>query len=676
MASNTNIPAISSAADKIKSVSSYDSNNSTVSYDPNVDYQARINAAVAAGDMTSAAAAERQRNAKIDATGSTQQKTNNYSQYLSNGTQNSGSTYYDKNVDYQAEINKATAAGDMQTAALLERQRNAKIQGEGMTNQQQTSEYAAYNPSSSKTYNGTNYNSNLDYMAGMLQAAQNGDLETARQLEQTRNAKIDGDGLDFEKTNLFGVQQTTEQPTEQTATPTTTTTPQQVYVNSGSSNSSSSSSSGNGYRYSDILANPNDLVSTMIDQLNSWREAAAQQSQLKRDYAVEQGVNELQRALEDAQQQFQTQRDQVSNDERKGLDNSALYAEARGDRGGIGQEQYNLIQSSAAQNRLAVSQAQTKLSTDTARQIADLRAQGEFSKADDLLSLAQTYLSQLTQLQQWGADYSLDYASFQESIRQWEAEYELQKAQIMGSLNGVSTLAAKQYETSKQQWQDEFNWSKYTWQNEFDQSNKQWQSEYDLSRDKYNTSNQQWQAEYDLSKSKLDTSNQQWQSEFSQSQAEWNAKLGLQVLELGKVPNDEQLAALGMTKSTAEAIASLYAQQIASSNNSGSGGGSGTTATGSKTGNTGGTDGTGTGTVTGGSKTGSTQKSNADLYNAAVKAARSQGRSDVMPLTYEVWVRTKDRPDTTDLAAKNADSYEDYINTLIEFVYANRGSTR
>ena len=196
MASNTNFPQISSAADKIKAVSSYDSNNGAVSFDNDVDYQARINAAVAAGDMTSAAVAERQRNAKIDATGSSYQKTNNYSQYLTNGTQNSGNTYYDKNVDYQAEINKATAAGDMQTAALLERQRNAKISGEGITDYQQTREHAAYNPSASKTYNGQSYNSELDYMAGMMQAVQNGDLETARKLEQTRNAKIDGDGLD------------------------------------------------------------------------------------------------------------------------------------------------------------------------------------------------------------------------------------------------------------------------------------------------------------------------------------------------------------------------------------------------------------------------------------------------------------------------------------------------
>ena len=547
MASNTNFPQISSAADKIKAVSSYDSNNGAVSFDNDVDYQARINAAVAAGDMTSAAVAERQRNAKIDATGSSSQKTNNYSQYLTNGTQNSGNTYYDKNVDYQAEINKATAAGDMQTAALLERQRNAKISGEGITDYQQTREHAAYNPSASKTYNGQSYNSELDYMAGMMQAVQNGDLETARKLEQTRNAKIDGDGLDYEKTNLFGTQEQKEQPTEQP-----TEQPQTVYVNSGGS----SSGSGNGYRYSDALQNPNDLVSAMIEQLNKWREAAAQQSTLKRDYAVERGVNELQRALEDAQLQFQTQRDQVSKDERKGLDNSALYAEARGDRGGIGQEQYNLIQSSAAQNRLAVAQAQTKLSTDTARQIADLRAQGEFSKADDLLSLAQTYLSQLTQLQQWGADYSLDFASFQESIRQWEAEYELQKAALMGTLNGAPTLDMQKFQTSKQQWQDEFNWNKHTWQNEFDQSNKRWQSEFNQS-------------------------NNQWQAEFGQSQTQWNAQLGKSLMSAGIMPSETQLQAMGITK--AQAMQYISALNAASSNNSGSGGGSGVKTTSGKT---------------------------------------------------------------------------------------------
>ena len=97
----------------------------------------------------------------------------------------------------------------------------------------------------------------------------------------------------------------------------------------------------------------------------------------------------------------------------------------RGDKGGIGQSQYNEIQAAAAQNKLAVQQAQTKLSTDTARQIADLRAQGEFEKADAALEVAQTYLSQLMQLEQWAAEYNLSAAQFEASLQQWQAEYEL-----------------------------------------------------------------------------------------------------------------------------------------------------------------------------------------------------------------------------------------------------------
>ena len=189
--------------------------------------------------------------------------------------------------------------------------------------------------------------------------------------------------------------------------------------------------------------------------LDQWREAALQQQNGKIDYAVAQAVAELERALEDAQPKFKEQAEAVARDEMQGLDNSALYAEARGDKGGIGQSQYNEIQAAAAQNRLAVQQAQTKLSTDTARQIADLRAQGEFEKADAALEIAQSYLSQLMGLEQWAAEFGLTQAQFQESIRQWEAEYnlamqqfkvdtDLSYAQLTGKLSdGTLTLNGK-----------------------------------------------------------------------------------------------------------------------------------------------------------------------------------------------------------------------------------------
>lgn len=187
-------------------------------------------------------------------------------------------------------------------------------------------------------------------------------------------------------------------------------------------------------------------LSGMQSQLDQWLETAKTQQTGQIDYATQQGVTELQRAEEDAQEQFQTQRNQVDIDEAKALDNQALYAEARGDKGGIGQEQYNSVQNTAAQNRLAVNKAQTKLATDTARQIADLRAQGEFEKADSLLSLTQSYLSQLMQLQQWGLNFNLSIDEFNASLKQWAAEFEMSQAELTGQYQGAPTWAAAQAE--------------------------------------------------------------------------------------------------------------------------------------------------------------------------------------------------------------------------------------
>ena len=182
--------------------------------------------------------------------------------------------------------------------------------------------------------------------------------------------------------------------------------------------------------------------------LDQWRQTANDQATNRIDYAVNKGVNDLQRAEEDAKKLFQTQRNQVDADEARNLDNAALYAELRGDRGGIGQQQYSSVQNNAAQNRQTVNSEQVKLATDTQRQIADLRAQGEFQKADKLLEISQSYLQQLVSLEQWAAEYDLSAAQFNESVRQWEKEYELSVANLMGTYNGQQTLSARNAQAS------------------------------------------------------------------------------------------------------------------------------------------------------------------------------------------------------------------------------------
>ena len=194
----------------------------------------------------------------------------------------------------------------------------------------------------------------------------------------------------------------------------------------------------------------------LVNNLDQQIEAARQQYNTQVDNAMDTQARDLNRALVDAQGQFQTQQDQVTANEMNALDNAALYAEARGDKGGIGQAQYNSIQNTAAQNRLQVSQAQTKLATDTARQISDLRAQGEFERADKMLGLTQQYLSELRQIEEFAANYNLSVDQINTAIQEWEYEYEqaarqfytnteLQLANMTGMFsNGMSTYAAKQ----------------------------------------------------------------------------------------------------------------------------------------------------------------------------------------------------------------------------------------
>lgn len=186
-------------------------------------------------------------------------------------------------------------------------------------------------------------------------------------------------------------------------------------------------------------------VNQFYDVMGQWFLKAQQQQKQASDYAVQQGVAELQRAEEDAKEQFQAQRNQVDADEAKAKDNQALYAESRGDKGGIGAEQYNSIMNTAARNRLLVNQAQTKLATDTARQIADLRAKGEFEKADALLELTQTYLSQLVSMEQWAYGYQLSVDQFNQQVEEWKKNVAFKTAELTGIYDGALTMEGKSY---------------------------------------------------------------------------------------------------------------------------------------------------------------------------------------------------------------------------------------
>ena len=138
---------------------------------------------------------------------------------------------------------------------------------------------------------------------------------------------------------------------------------------------------------------------------------------------------------------YQTQRNQVDADENKALDNQVLYAEARGDRGGIGQSQYGSIQNAASTQRQAVNSAEVKLQTDTARQIADLQAQGEFEKAKAVSDIGSKYLSELIELDKWATEKNVSIDEFNSKLAQWQNEHDLDVSKYLTDteINAVKT---------------------------------------------------------------------------------------------------------------------------------------------------------------------------------------------------------------------------------------------
>ena len=169
-------------------------------------------------------------------------------------------------------------------------------------------------------------------------------------------------------------------------------------------------------------------ISERKQQLADQTVAMKQQAVLNVDRATEQGVSELKENEAAQQPKFQTQRNQIDIDEAKALDNQVLYAEARGDRGGIGKSQYASIENTAAQNRLAVNAAQIQLSSDTAKQIAKLRTEGEYEKADKLLAISQDYLGRLQELETWAEEQNIGIAEFNSKVDQYLSDYALETA--------------------------------------------------------------------------------------------------------------------------------------------------------------------------------------------------------------------------------------------------------
>lgn len=202
------------------------------------------------------------------------------------------------------------------------------------------------------------YDNNTDYQELMNAAANAGNYQLAAIYEQQRNEKIRQEGLEYAQSNQYAgyLPQAQQQ--------------------------------ANGFASAN-QTNPNDL-SALINQLY-----AQEAKRIRNDinYETQGAVDQLNRAYKDAQPTYEAAIANQLLEAKKAQDAMALYNQVNGDRGGIGSAQMASIANASARNREAIAQQQRQLATDTARQIADLRAQGKYQEANLLLQNSQQRLS-------------------------------------------------------------------------------------------------------------------------------------------------------------------------------------------------------------------------------------------------------------------------------------------
>lgn len=117
------------------------------------------------------------------------------------------------------------------------------------------------------------------------------------------------------------------------------------------------------------------------------RNAAQSMARINRQTLQAERQKRLQQ--KEQEEQLQSQRNEIAVDEARALDNEALSSALLGEKGGMQQARQKEIRTIAAKNRRVVNEAQKRLAEDTARATEQLRAAGEFEKAEALLDLNQ-----------------------------------------------------------------------------------------------------------------------------------------------------------------------------------------------------------------------------------------------------------------------------------------------
>ena len=125
----------------------------------------------------------------------------------------------------------------------------------------------------------------------------------------------------------------------------------------------------------------------------------AQEAQSTANQAVTAGTETLNAGLKKGVSQYKALYEQAQRDQADQIATQRGIEANNGNRGGIGHASYGVAENTYDTEIARIGQAQRQLETDTARQIADLRAQGDYAAADAALASAQAQFQQMYEAQ-------------------------------------------------------------------------------------------------------------------------------------------------------------------------------------------------------------------------------------------------------------------------------------
>lgn len=160
---------------------------------------------------------------------------------------------------------------------------------------------------------------------------------------------------------------------------------------------------------------------------NSWLEAAQEANQA----AVQKGVDEILADLEDALPQYDQAKEEAYLQGLKNKSNSRLASQIAGDKGGIGQKQYDATTAEVDNELLQIALSKMQLQNDAQQQITALENEGRLQDAELVKEWYQNKLSDLLSYEQWLANYSQDQTQLDYSIYSTDRDYAYNRAVSM-----------------------------------------------------------------------------------------------------------------------------------------------------------------------------------------------------------------------------------------------------